>query len=53
MDGAKALDKYHIPARYPNGFETGAPVDYYTHAEVKNGIRQAEALLEYCGNQID
>jgi HEPN domain-containing protein len=27
---AKALDKHYIPARYPNGFASGAPMDYYT-----------------------
>src|SRR5205814_3865554 len=30
IDRAKELDKHYIPARYPNGFEQGAPVDYYT-----------------------
>src|ERR1041385_5604849 len=27
---AKQLDKHYIPTRYPNGFESGAPVDFYT-----------------------
>jgi len=25
MDLAKILDRYYIPTRYPNGFESGAP----------------------------
>src|SRR5437868_6750359 len=33
MDRAKELDKHYIPTRYPNGFERGAPVDYYTQRE--------------------
>jgi len=33
VDAAKELDKHYIPTRYPNGFERGAPVDFYTAAE--------------------
>lgn len=50
---ARILDKYYIPTRYPIGFESGAPTDFYTEEEAENAIRQAEALLEYCRNQID
>ncbi len=25
LDCARLLDKYYIPARYPNGFESGSP----------------------------
>jgi HEPN domain-containing protein len=52
VDVAKALDKHYIPARYPNGFERGAPTDFYTHDEAELAIRQAEAILEYCRRQI-
>jgi HEPN domain-containing protein len=47
------LDKFYIPTRYPNGFDFGAPTDYYTEEEANNAIIQAEAILEYCRNQID
>ncbi|MEA3440428.1 MAG: HEPN domain-containing protein [Chloroflexota bacterium] len=53
IDYARVLDKYYIPTRYPNGFESGAPTDFYTHEEARNAIRQAEGILEYCRNQID
>jgi HEPN domain-containing protein len=49
---AKILDKYYIPTRYPNGYETGAPVDYYTNIEAMNAIQQAEAIIAYCSDQI-
>jgi HEPN domain-containing protein len=29
IERAKELDKHYIPTRYPNGFERGAPVDFY------------------------
>lgn len=50
---ARMLDKYYIPTRYPNGFESGAPTDFYTAEEARNAIRQAEAILEFCRHQID
>ena len=52
IDRAKALDKHYIPTRYPNGFERGAPVDFYTRAEAEEAIKHAEAILEFCRNKI-
>ena len=52
IDLGKALDKHYIPTRYPNGFERGAPTDFYTHDEAALAIRQAEAIVEYCRRQI-
>jgi HEPN domain-containing protein len=49
---ARILDKYYIPTRYPNGFDSGAPTDYYTEEEGRSAIRQAEAILEFCRHQI-
>lgn len=49
---ARMLDKYYIPTRYPNGFESGAPTDFYTSDEAQNAIYQAEGILEFCRNQI-
>jgi HEPN domain-containing protein len=49
---ANALDKHYIPTRYPNGFERGAPVDFYTHEEAERAIRDAEAILEFCRDQV-
>ena len=53
IDHGRILDKYYIPTRYPNGFDSGAPTDYYTEEESRNAIRQAEAILEFCRHQID
>lgn len=52
IDQAKALDKHYIPTRYPNGFERGAPVDFYTEKEATDAIGCAEAILEFCRDQI-
>jgi HEPN domain-containing protein len=52
IDSAKELDKHYIPTRYPNGFEQGAPVDFYTRKEAEGAIANAEAILEHCRRQI-
>ena len=49
---ARMLDKHYIPTRYPNGFESGAPTDFYTKEEAHNALRYAEAILEFCRVQI-
>jgi len=48
LEAARRLDKHYIPARYPNGFEAGAPLDYYTRAEAEESIRYAETILRFC-----
>ena len=49
---ARVLDKHYIPTRYPTGFASGAPTDFYTEEEAQNAIRNAEAILEFCRDQI-
>ena len=53
IDSAKELDKQYIPTRYPNGFERGAPVDFYTRKEAEQCIANAGAILEFCRRQIN
>ena len=52
IDRAKALDKHYIPTWYPNGFEQGAPVDFYTLREAEQAIVAAEVIFEFCRNQM-
>jgi len=52
VDAAKALDKHYIPTRYPNGFERGAPADFYTAAEADRALADAERLIAFCRRQI-
>jgi HEPN domain-containing protein len=48
VDRAKALDKHYITSRYPNGFEQGAPLDYYTRPEAERSIQDAQAIIHFC-----
>ena len=52
MEGAKILDKYYIPARYPNGFDIGAPMDYFTEKEAKEAIYYADKIIRFCEDNI-
>jgi HEPN domain-containing protein len=53
IDRAKELDKHYIPTRYPNGFERGAPVDFYTRKEAEESIANAETIIEFCRHKIN
>ena len=41
VDFARILDKYYIPTRYPHGFDSGAPTDFYTAVEAQSAVHQA------------
>lgn len=49
---AKALDKHYIPTRYPNGFESGAPTDFYTAEDADQAITHARAILDFCRRHL-
>jgi HEPN domain-containing protein len=49
---AKLLDKHYIPTRYPNGFDSGAPTDFYTKEEAQRAIQCAASIIEFCRHQI-
>jgi HEPN domain-containing protein len=35
-----------------HGFASGAPTDFYTAEEARDAIRHAEAILDFCRDQI-
>jgi HEPN domain-containing protein len=52
LDAARELDKVYITARYPNGFVSGAPADYFTDKTSQQLIGHARTILEFCRSQI-
>ena len=48
LEAAKNLDKHYIPTRYPNGFDSGTPGDYYTKADAQKAIENARQIIEFC-----
>ena len=49
---AKNLDKHYVTSRYPNGFASGAPEDYYIIKDAEEAVINAEKIFKYCKNQV-
>jgi HEPN domain-containing protein len=49
---AKNLDKHYVTSRYPNGFASGAPEDYYIKKDAEEAVKDAESIFRFCKNQI-
>ena len=47
-DAGKKLDKHYIPSRYPNGFVSGAPGDYYLREDAEKAIEDARKIIRFC-----
>lgn len=47
-DKAKLLDIYYIPTRYPNGFSSGKPADYFTEKQAKEAVNAASDIIRFC-----
>lgn len=48
MDKARYLDKFYIPARYPNGWASGIPSEYINKEDAQNAISNSEKILQFC-----
>ena len=48
LDAARALDKLYFPTRYPNGFDMGAPADYFTERDARESVAYAKSILTFC-----
>lgn len=46
-DCARDLDKVYIPARYPDAYDAGAPMDYYSASDSERAINCAGKVLEW------
>ena len=42
---ARVLDRYHIPTRYPNVFERGAPHEYFMEEDAQEAVHLAEEII--------
>ena len=48
----RVLDKHYILTRYPNGFASGAPTDFYTRGEAESALACADGIIAYCRDQV-
>jgi HEPN domain-containing protein len=49
---ARILDRYYIPARYPNAFERGAPHEYFLEKDAEEAVKLAEEIIKFVEKEI-
>lgn len=49
LTAARVLDRYYIPTRYPDGFPSGAPMDFYDEPTAEEAVKHAEEILGFVG----
>ena len=49
---AASLDKLYIPTRYPNGFDQGAPLDFFLREDAVKAIEDASEIVRHAGSRI-
>ncbi|MFZ1946881.1 MAG: HEPN domain-containing protein [bacterium] len=53
LSGAKRLDDYYIPTRYPNGLPGGIPAKYYDDPkEAKEALNWSSKVVRLCARKI-
>ncbi len=45
---AARLDQFYIPTRYPNGFTSGAPKDYFMETDAQHAIHHCQVVMSFC-----
>jgi HEPN domain-containing protein len=52
LNAAQQLDRVYVTSRYPNGFASGSPSDYFNEKDSRELIAYARQILEWCRSQI-
>ena len=52
IQSAMNLDKLYIPSRYPNGFDSGTPEDYFTAEDARKAIEDARIIIAFCESRF-
>jgi len=52
LAGAQGLDQIYVTSRYPNGFASGAPSEYFNEEGSRDLVQYARTILEFCRSQI-
>ncbi len=52
IDAGSELDRVYFTSRYPNGFASGSPSDYFNQTSSQRLISYAKTVLEFCRSQI-
>ena len=46
LDAARELDLFYVPARYPNGLDSGTPAEAFSAAQSARAIELAARFLD-------
>lgn len=49
---ARVLDRYYIESRYPNGFPSGSPMEFFDQKIAEEAIHAAGEIVGFCKNTI-
>jgi HEPN domain-containing protein len=52
LHSARVLDRYYIEARYPNGFPSGTPMEYFDETLAREAIDAAEAIVRFSSDHL-
>ncbi len=52
LNAAQELDRVYVTARYPNGFASGIPADYFSEGSSRELLTHAREILEFCRSKI-
>ena len=52
LGGAQELDRVYVTSRYPNGFASGTPGDYFNEAAGRELVEHARTIVEFCRSKI-
>jgi len=52
LGGAQELDRVYVTSRYPNGFVSGTPAEYFDEEGSVKLVGYARIILEFCRSQI-
>ncbi|MBC7185494.1 MAG: HEPN domain-containing protein [Calditrichaeota bacterium] len=52
LDSGRLLDLFYIPPRYPNGFASGKPADYFTETQAREALNAADEVIRFCEGHL-
>ena len=52
LGAAQELDRVYVTSRYPNGFTSGTPGDYFSEEAGQELVEYARTILEFCRSKI-
>lgn len=48
VKSAHQVDKFYIPARYPDGWASGMPGEYITKEDAESAVSNSGKIIQFC-----